>query len=202
MRKIFFAILLFVAALVILPQKGAAQFRVKGGIYVPQFSKLKDYRDFKVKQNIGYQAGVAYQINILPVFTIQPELLFIQRDVEVSDRSGVEDTQKYQQKLIQVPVSIQYSINLLMARPYIQAVPYVNYLFDGKLTGGHNWKDSNKLTYGIGLGAGIDVWHLQLNIRYNLDISKVGGKQSNDPIYERYRVSKGKAYEVSLAYYF
>ena len=77
MKNKIFILLLFVALLLVMPQKGACQFRVKGGIYVPQFSKLKDYQDYKVKENIGYQLGVAYQINLLPVFTIQPELLFV-----------------------------------------------------------------------------------------------------------------------------
>ena len=166
-----------------------------------QYSKLKDYDNYNVKNNIGFQAGVAYQITLLPVFTLQPELLFVQRETKVVDEADPNDNRTFRQQFLQLPVSIQYGIDLGLVHPYVQAVPYINYLLDGKITG-YNWKDSHRFTYGIGVGAGLELWKLQLNVRYNWDISKVGGKQSRDPLYERYRVSKGKAFEVSLAYFF
>lgn len=195
------AIIVALVALFLIPQKSFAQFGVKGGIYVPQYSKFKDYQDFDVKQNIGFQAGVAYQINILPVFTIQPELVFVQREAEAKSNVTGEK-EKYKQQLIQIPVSVQYGIDLSLVRPFVQAVPYINYVIDGKYSGDHKWTDSNRFSYGIGLGAGVELWRFQLSVRYNWDISKIGGKSSDDPIYERYRVSKGKAFEVTLAYFF
>lgn len=200
--KKFIAITLFAAvALFLIPQKSFAQFAVKGGIYVPQYSKFKDYQDFDVKQNIGFQVGVAYKITSLPIFTFQPELVFVQREAE-AENNVTGETEKYKQQIIQLPVSVQYGIDLTLVRPFVQAVPYINYVIDGKYSGDHKWTDSNRFSYGIGIGAGVDLWHFQLNVRYNWDISKIGGKTSSDPIYERYRASKGKAFEVSLAYFF
>lgn len=201
MKKHILAIAIFALAIFLVPKESLAQFGIKGGIYVPQYSKLKDYDNYNVKNNIGFQAGVAYQITLLPVFTLQPELLFVQRETKVVDEADPNDNRTFRQQFLQLPVSIQYGIDLGLVHPYVQAVPYINYLLDGKITG-YNWKDSHRFTYGIGVGAGLELWKLQLNVRYNWDISKVGGKQSRDPLYERYRVSKGKAFEVSLAYFF
>jgi hypothetical protein len=55
-------------------------------------------------------------------------------------------------------------------------VPYINYAL-GKSSKVGSWDDINRFGYGIGLGAGVDVWRFQFNARYNWDFSKVGDEK-------------------------
>ena len=136
------------------------------------------------------------------MFTIQPELLYVQKNAKIVDDSGREDAQKFDLHLIQLPVSLQFGINLMVVRPYFQVVPYINYALAGNFTGGYKWSDVNRFNGGIGVGGGVDLWKFQLNIRYNWDFKKIGGKDVSDPLYERYKLSKGRALEISLGLFF
>lgn len=183
-----------------------AQFGIKGGIYTTKLSK-----DIKVKDNIGYQAGILYSHHVTPGFVVQPELLFISRSATCAAKTtpapggttvSTSNEEKYSLQYLQVPLSIQYGFNLVVVRPYVQAVPYISYAI-GKNSSVESWKDVNRFTGGIGLGFGADLWKFQVNVRYNWDISKNGdGKDKTDLTYKEWAASKQKGLEVSLAFIF
>lgn len=201
MKKNIFITLLVIATFIAVPKNSWAQFGIKGGVYTTNFSELNEY---KLRHNAGFQAGIAYKANVLPMVTIQPELLYVQKRATVEDQT-TDVSEKLDMDYLQLPVSIQFGLNLIVARPFFQVVPYANYLITGSFerTNGFKWNDSNRFNYGIGLGGGVDFWKFQFNIRYNWDIKKVGGKEgTGDPIYERYKLSKGRALEISLALFF
>ncbi len=183
------------------PKSANAQFGVKGGVYLSNFSEVKS---FNVKNNVGFQAGVAYKLKLWNA-AIQPELLYVSRsaNLEVCDKTPIgAEGGKYSLSYLQLPVSLQYGVNLVVARPFVQVVPYLNYAL-GK-SADVKWNDINRLSGGIGLGAGVDVWKLQFNIRYNWDISKIGdGKEATSKLsYKEWQASKAKGFEFSLALFF
>ena len=188
--------LMFVAA----PKKAAAQFGIKAGLYTSQFSDIKD---FKLKNNVGFQAGVLYKLHVVPSFVIQPELLYVAKEAKLEGKEGIITTGdgRYAMKYMQLPVSIQYGPNLVVARPFVQVVPYINYAL-GK-SSKVDWDDVNRFGYGIGLGAGVDVWKFQFNARYNWDFSKVGDGEKGVPVAgSEWTASRARGIEFSVAYIF
>ncbi len=189
--------LLMVAA----PKKASAQFGIKAGLYTSQFSDIKD---FKLKNNVGLQAGVLYKFHLTPGFVIQPELLYVAKEGKLQAKETGDPVQdgKYGLKFIQLPVGLQYGPNLIVARPFVQVVPYLSYAIGkGGLAG--NWDDLNRLAYGIGLGAGVDVWRFQFNARYNWDFSKVGdGEKGIKVAGQEWKASKARGIEFSVAFTF
>lgn len=185
--------LMFVAA----PKKAAAQFGVKAGIYTAHFSDVTK-EDFKLKNNVGFQAGVLYKLHLTPGIVVQPELLYVQKNATLENKV-VEDKDKFNMSFMQLPVSLQYGPNLVVARPFVQVVPYISYAL-GKSSDVGSWDDINRFTGGIGLGAGVDVWKLQFNLRYNWDLTRVGdGKKGVKIAGEEWKASKARGIEFSLA---
>lgn len=176
-----------------------AQFGIKAGTYTTNFNKLKDY---KLEDNTGYNIGVMYKMHLTPMFTIQPELLFVSKNACIKDGS-TNQREKFDTQYLQLPVSFQYGLNLVIMRPFFQVVPYVTYAIDKDFTINNRWNDMNRFNGGIGVGGGLDVWKFQLNLRYNWDFVKSGKSvDTDDPLYKQYRLSKGRALECSLAYIF
>lgn len=189
--------LMFVAA----PKKAQAQFGVKAGIYTSQFSDIKD---FKLKNNVGIQAGVLYKLHVTPSFVVQPELLYVAKEgkLEAKETGDPRQDGRYGLRSLQLPVGLQYGPNLVVARPFVQVVPYLSYAIGkGGLAG--DWDDLNRLAYGIGLGAGVDVWKFQFNARYNWDFSKVGdGEKGLKVAGSEWKASKARGIEFSVAFTF
>ena len=199
MHKKILSIALLFAVSILLPHRAYSQLGVKAGIYTTNYSDLEG---FKLSDNTGFHAGITYKFNILPVFTIQPDILYVEKKAKIAQEDALDNSHSFNLQFIQVPVSLQYGINLMLVRPYFQVVPYINYAIAGDFPEGLRWNDSKRLNGGIGLGGGVDIWKFQIGIRYNWDISKVGGAESTDPIYERYSLSKGRALEISAAFFF
>ncbi len=192
------AILLFTF---IAAPKASAQFGIKAGIYTTKFSAIKD---FKLKDNVGFQAGVLYQIHLTPGMVIQPELLYVSKEARLEAKATGDPTSngKYSMQFIQLPVSLQYGPNLVVARPFVQVVPYISYALGKSNNVGH-WDDINRFAGGIGVGAGVDVWRFQFNARYNWDFTRVGDGDKGIPVAgDEWKASKGRGIEFSLAYTF
>ena len=185
--------------------KASAQFGVKAGIYTSHFSDVKK-DDFKLKDNVGFQAGVLYKMHVTPGFVVQPELLYVEKRATLVNPDAAGATYNRREmnlSYMQLPVSLQYGPNLVVARPFVQVVPYLSYAM-GKSADVGNWRDINRVAGGIGLGAGVDVWKLQFNVRYNWDITKIGDGEKTDgttreAMGQNWRASKGRAVEFSVA---
>ena len=62
------------------------------------------------------------------------------------------------------------------------------------------WKDLNRLEYGIGLGAGLDIWKFQVTGRYCWDLGKVMDFEWEGA--DTFKGGKNKGFELSLAFIF
>lgn len=198
-------ILLFVTAFMLLSVQGFSQFGIKGGL---NFNSLEDInlrgvKDFDIGNSTGFNAGILYKVKIpLVGLAIQPELIYSQTNSSIN--TGLEGGSNLNGDLkigtLMLPVGLQWGIDLMLFRPFIQAVPYIGYTVNtqNKITN-LNW-DVDKFKYGVGLGAGLDIWKLQISGRYNWDLGDVAEFEWKGV--DTFKGGKNKGFELSLAILF
>lgn len=185
-----------------LPHKANAQLLgVKGGIYTTHLSDLLEHHD--ISQNLGFQAGLAYNVDISPSFVIQPEVLYVQQKGKIKDGEGHLSDETFKLHYIQVPVNFQLGINLVLIRPFFQVSPYLQYALGSDFSGSYKMEDIRRLNGGIGVGGGVDLWKFQLNIRYYWGFNKIGKNGTGEgTVYENLANSRGRSLEFSVAMFF
>ena len=183
MKKLFvvFAALLLTSAAV--SAKGG--FGVTAG-FNTNAAKLNDV---SLDSRYGWNAGLTYLANLPLGFSVQPSLLYTQKRGAVALTGlGVLDKltsgNVYQSVgSVTVPVSVQWGPDLIVARPFLDVTPYVGYALTNKLKAVAAdqegvTKGEKGLDYGIGLGAGINVWKLQAVVRYNWNFGTMGNLEN------------------------
>ena len=203
-------ILLLVTALMLLSVPGFSQFGIKGGFNFTSFGDIDLGKDATYKtafeKKTGYHVGLLYKVKIPMIgLAIQPELLYsqVQGDLSISKTSSQSvsgTTSNVKMTYLQLPVALQWGVDLMLFRPFLQAVPYIGYSF-ARDNGNKDLEwDVNKFRYGIGLGAGIDIWKLQVSGRYCWDLGKVADFEWQGV--KTFEGGKNKGFELSLAILF
>jgi hypothetical protein len=157
-----------------------AQFRigVKAGVNFSEFNTKN-----QVLQNEGsgtsWQTGLAAQFKIpLIGLGIQPELLY---SVNRDKGSSIG--------YFTVPLNLRWQpLPIPLIKPVILAGPYFGYAVNFK-----GFENIERFDWGIGLGAGVEIWKLQLEGRYNWGLQNV--KISDFSI-------KNNVFTLSLIYFF
>ena len=155
-------------------QASAQSFGVTAGM---NFNSTK-IEDVKTDAKAGWNIGVTYGLDLPLGFSLQPSLVFIQKAGDYSPVDAVTAVQKVSS--INIPVSVQWGPDLIVARPFIDVTPYLGYSMSNKFKG--NLADivkgetslANAFEYGVGLGAGLNVWKLQAIVRYNWNFGTLG----------------------------
>jgi hypothetical protein len=181
-----------------------AQFGVIGGWTTSNTSiNTKDLKEnFKGLDN--FHAGIAYHAKLPLGFAIQPELTYEMKGAKFSSDSdqhfvaGLLSTKSHG---VELGVGVQWGVDLLVARPFLVAEPYIGYVFKSNeqysvgsstlqidpLEISNFLNDAkNKLEYGISLGAGVDiVRHIQISVKWfkNLGPLYNEGKFNANSIY-------------------
>ncbi len=210
-------ILLLVTACMLLSLQGFAQFGVKAGLNFNSFGDIKLGENSSVnsvlEKKTGFHAGVLYKFKI-PVIglALQPELIYskvngnislqqIETPSFVSSFVGTKEIQSdVSVSYLQLPVAVQMGLDLVLLRPFIQVVPYIGYAISTDVKIKDIKLDTEKLNYGIGVGAGIDIWKLQISGRYNWDLGKVADYKWEG--IDTFKGGKGKGFQLSLAFLF
>lgn len=210
-------ILLLVTAFMLLSVPGFSQFGIKGGFNFTSFGDIDLGKDATYKtafeKKTGYHVGLLYKVKIPMIgLAIQPELLFskVTGELYVSQngssgsitRSSMESSDgEIKMTYLQLPVALQWGVDLMLFRPYLQAVPYIGLTMAHDHGSNRNLRwDIDKLRYGIGLGAGIDIWKLQISGKYNWDLGKVADFEWQGV--KTFKGGKNKGFELSLALLF
>ncbi len=155
-----------VAALALLISVGAFAegFGIIGGITSSQMK----FKDIDMKSYAGLHAGVAYNIPLYAGFALQPELIY---NVKGTNWEEVKTKAKF--GYVELPVQVQWGLDLVMLRPYVFAEPFVGYAVTGSQVINTqkakidlaNMK--SRVEYGLGIGAGVDVYNrIQLSFKY------------------------------------
>ena len=206
--------LLVVLAAVLLT---SAAVSAKGGFGITAGfnTNAAQLQDVSLDSRYGWNAGLTYSINLPLGFSLQPSLLYTQKSGAVAITSlGILNElvsgSVYQSVgSLSVPVSVQWGPNLIVARPFLDVTPYVGYALTNKIKAVDPdiegvTEGELGLDYGVGLGAGINVWKLQAIVRYNWSFGTMGNFQDffNIDYAEAIKDTVYGGISVNVAYFF
>ncbi|HPW78492.1 MAG: hypothetical protein BWX62_00264 [Bacteroidetes bacterium ADurb.Bin037] len=181
-------------------------FVVKAGL---NFNKLQDIKIDNLEQSwnsqTGFHAGIGGQYRI-PVIglSFQPEVLYSRIRTDIIGKVG-EKSYGFRVDYIDVPINVQWGINILFLRPYIFAAPYIRYaIAKGDLLEHVDWKDLNRLDYGLSLGAGLEIWKFQISGKYSWSFGPLApnGSLRIDSKDWKLEDSNMRGFEISVAFLF
>ena len=146
-------------------------------------------QDVSLDSRYGWNAGLTYLVNLPLGFSVQPALLYTQKSGAVAITglgilNELVSGSVYQSVgSLSVPVSVQWGPDLIVARPFLDVTPYIGYTLTNKLKAVDPdiegvTEGEKGLDYGIGLGAGINVWKLQAIVRYNWNFGTMGNLEN------------------------
>ena len=155
---------------------GAQGVIIKGGYNYSNvdINKSTTVSDIK-KGKSGWQIGVGYQSESSHGFSIQPEIIYKVTGYKFSD------VQNLNLGYVEVPVNVQWGPDLLIARPFIFAGPYVGLKVSNQFRGS-GWEEADmqsirdglkKAEWGLGVGLGIQVFRFQITGKYNWNFGAI-----------------------------
>ena len=173
MKRILVAVL---ALMVLASVQASAQVRfgVTGGLGWNK-SKFNFTEMVKEKAPAGWNAGLTMAVDLPLGFSVQPSLLYHQKEAMLTDNIG--QSMGY----LELPVSVQWGPDLLIFRPFLDCTPYIGYaLSNTTYTSGvlsveseNYWTGKQRVEYGLGLGGGVEIWRFQLVARYNWNFGRL-----------------------------
>lgn len=183
MKKLMVAI---AAVLMLFSAQASAQG--KFGITAGMNFNTDQLTGIDVKAKVGWNVGVTYALDLPLGFSLQPALVYNQKGANLIN--GVSQTMDY----LELPVSVQWGPDLILFRPFIDVTPYIGYALSNKLSintpiinvNELGWEGKQRFEYGLGLGAGVDVWKLRIIARYNWNFGSLYQVQGWDDIKEHF----------------
>ncbi len=181
-------------------------FVVKGGL---NYTKMSDITLGNLDQawnaQTGFHAGIGAQFKIPKTgFSFQPEALYSR--VRTNFIGPItQDSYDFQIDYVNVPLNLQWGIDLTVIRPFIFAAPYISYAIGkGELLENVEWDNFNRFDYGVGLGAGIEIWKVQISGKYNWGFGKPFNENGIDINSEDWNLNDSnlKGFEISVAFLF
>lgn len=117
-----------------------------------------------------WHAGVAYKLNF-GALALQPSLTYSMKGTTV-------DNLQYKSGYLELSAGVQLGLDLMIARPFVVAEPFIGY----QVYGNETWDQQgyqnmvNKLEYGFGIGIGCDVLSmLQLRVEWYKNLGALAG---------------------------
>lgn len=184
------------------------QFGIKAGL---NFNSMKDFNVNELQSSFegktGFHVGVLYKLNLPLGFALQPELMYTQKGGSID--LGGRESGDIQMNYLQLPVNLQWGVDLVLFRPFIMVSPYIGYaIAKGDGFKDVEWSNLNKFEYGVGLGAGLDIWKFQVSGRYCWDLGTMSdfkgdnfGEGAEDA-FKALNNGKNRGFELSIAFLF
>ena len=215
MRKIFTLFVAICFFSIIANAEIGSGFGVVGGA---NFSTA-NVKDVKFNQGVfnNFHTGLAYKFNLPLGFAIQPALQYTVKGAKFGYTPEAVSTfgdGTLKVSYLELPVSFQWGPDLILFRPYLDFTPFVGYALEQNVVIGDivdDFEDGlvNKLSYGVGLGVGVEFWKLQIVGRYNWNlgslsdgIEQVGKTDIESYIQESFVDGNFSGITLSLALFF
>ena len=166
-------ILTLIVALVATATVAHAQFGIVGGLNFSnaKFENASQFAD-AAKNATLFHAGVAWKMDLPMGFALQPELTYQVKGAKL-ENFNTQDL-KYKNGYIELGAGVQWGPDLIIARPYVFAEPFIGYLVNPDKTISNASDVTKKLEYGIGLGAGVEVFkHIQVSVQWFRNLGNV-----------------------------
>lgn len=176
--KRLFATVVAALALCCISASAQAKWGVTAGL---NFNTSK-FSEIDVKVKTGWSAGATCLVDLPLGFSIQPSLLYHQKGANITNEIAQN------MGFIELPVSVQWGPDLLVFRPFLDVTPYIGYALSNEVTTSladfkfSSWQGKERFEYGLGIGAGINVWKLQLIARYNWNFGSLYNVEGWDDI--------------------
>lgn len=212
MKRLFLTAVAAVAVMVSGLNAGA---QVKVGVLGGFTSSSTKASDISTESVSLYHAGLAAKVSLPYNLAIQPQLVYQVKGTAVDGSVDFSMKTGY----VEVPVQLQWGPDLLVCRPYVLAEPFVGYAVNVKSVASvagvekivKDFKDLNlnRFEYGLGVGAGVEFWRLQLAVKYFWNFGELAGEAKDlagaisGAAYDA--ISDGKSFSginVSLALFF
>lgn len=212
MKRLFLTAVAAVAVMVSGLNAGA---QVKVGVLGGFTSSSTKASDISTESVSLYHAGLAAKVSLPFNLAIQPQLVYQVKGTAVDGSVDFSMKTGY----VEVPVQLQWGPDLLICRPYVLAEPFVGYAVNVKSVASvagvekivKDFKDLNlnRFEYGLGVGAGVEFWRLQLAVKYFWNFGELTGEAKDlagtisGAAYDA--ISDGKSFSginVSLALFF
>ncbi len=177
-----------------------SRFGIKGGLNFASMSNISSNVNETWKNQTGYQLGVALQLKVpLLGLAIQPELLYSTINTSINN----DPANTFNIDYLTLPVNIEIGIDMLIFRPFIVASPFISYAIqnDTRLEN-QPISDINRFDYGVGLGAGFDLWKLQIMGKYNWGLGKLKTADATWDQIGTYKDATLQGFQLSVAFLF
>lgn len=181
--------------------------------------------DFKsaiadVKNVNQYHVGLTYKIGLGGLLAIQPSIIYNMKGqkIEYLSADNIQNTQIDKTGFLEVPVQVQVGIPLAnLVRVYGFVEPFAGYALSNQVDINlgsaseveKTWDNvKSKLEYGVGLGAGVEVFsHLQVYAKYFWNLGDVYSSSGSSTVNVGDAIStvqntKCSGVAVSVAYLF
>lgn len=172
MKRVIFSLFAVFALVMASTTVSSAQgLYLKGGLTYGK--AVSDFKDFEVKSYAGWQIGAGFQTEPVFGFSIQPEILYTIRGAQIGDFGDVRMSN------IEIPVNVQWGIDLVVLKPFIFAAPFVGYNIKNAMgkqveTLKDVLDETKKFEYGIGLGAGVELLRrIQITAKYDWNFGNI-----------------------------
>ena len=162
----------------------SASAQAKWGVTAGLNFNTSKFSEVDVKARTGWSVGGTCLVDLPLGFSVQPSLLYHQKGANITNE--VSQSMGF----LELPVSVQWGPDLLLFRPFLDVNPYVGYALSNKFSASvagivlsdEGWKGKERFEYGLGLGAGVNVWKLQFIARYNWNFGSLYNVEGWDDI--------------------
>ena len=152
----------------------------------------------------GYHVGAGYRTGTWSGFRFQPELIYNLRGTRI------DKTTSWQMGYIEMPLNLQWGLDLILLRPFVQVAPVVGYGITNKTTDtdagralGEITAGAGRLEYGLGIGGGLDIMNsFQISVNYNWNFGPVANLSDYQERVSGITRGNARCLQVSLAYLF
>ena len=151
------------------------EFGIKGGLNYATLNNIDD-----VEYRPGLLIGAFAELNVpASPMSVQPEILYAQYGADIQDSDA-----SFKLNYIQVPVLLKFGFPAPGATPNVYFGPYANFLLNSEVAnnnGSINLEDNTKnSTFGVIIGAGVDISKFQLGVRYTAGLTNVADDNFSD----------------------
>lgn len=171
--------LIVIVASLLVAVSAHAQFGIVAGVTSARNNINDAVKD--VANVTQYHVGVTYKLALGSLFAVQPSIIYNVKGATLNNimNAGQRiESFEYKNGYIEIPVQLQVGLDLGIARLYGIAEPFIGYAISNSFKAENlqfDWnKDvKDKLEYGIGLGAGVElIKHVQVSARYFWNLGK------------------------------
>jgi hypothetical protein len=167
------AVSLFVFFSTLISINAQSAFGIKGGLSYNSNGELKEfssevseiYKD-KGKGKSGFNIGFYGKLDLGPIY-IRPELVYTKTTSEYELNSGT--TEDYKVSKLDMPVLVGFKV---IGPLHVFAGPAFQYYLDNDLKGVKFESIKDDFTFGLNIGAGVEIGRLGIDVRYERGLNE------------------------------